>query len=357
MQSIWTEASIGFAAAFVLSVVAIRWVGPLGWMDCPDQTRKKHSKPVARTAGLVLWALLLFLHATGRGPFPLDSMEWAGVHLMAAVGLLDDRFNLRPRYKALAGFAVSLLLAWHAAWTLGGGVEEVSFLGMSLPNHPILTVPILSLWFWAMPQAYNLIDGINGLSMGFAALLFGVLGWSLGAQSALLWGGLAALLLMNFPKAHHFLGDCGALMLGTFFSLLAVKAFAFRDPNLLLWVFAYPTVDVTMVVGIRKWKGLPLSGADRSHLHHWMMDRFEGRAWMATPALLGIAGLPMMRATAIPGNEVVSALGLGLLLLLAFRVFRDRVTAANEASAQVRREIPFMTSASVRDVSGSHPRL
>jgi UDP-GlcNAc:undecaprenyl-phosphate GlcNAc-1-phosphate transferase len=278
---------------------------------------------------------------------------------MAVVGLLDDRLNLRARYKAMAGLSVAVMLALHVAFSLGRMTEQVSFLGLSLPSHPVIIFPVLMLWFWALPQAYNLIDGINGLSMGYASLLLGVLGWNLGMQSALLWGGLAAVLILNFPKAKHFLGDCGALMLGTFFAILGVEAFALRDPNLLLWVFAYPIVDVCLVVGIRRWRSVPISRADRSHLHHWMMDRMNGRSWFATPILLGIAALPMLRATAIPGSQVISLAGLGVLLLLALKAFKDRVITKNGsvAATQIRREIPFMVSGSVREASGSHPRL
>jgi len=306
--------------------------------------------------------MVLAAQVSGRMPFHLDPIDWMGIHLMAFVGLLDDRFNLRPRYKAMAGLGVAVLLATHVAMSMGGVVDYVPFLDLAFPTHPVVLVPLLVLWFWALPQAYNLIDGINGLSMGYAALLMGVLSWNLGAQPALLWGGLAAVLALNFPKAHHFLGDCGALMLGTFYAVLGVEAFALRDPNLLLWVFAYPILDVCLVVGIRSWRGHPLGGADRSHLHHWMMDHVRGRSWFATPILLAIAALPMLRATAFPGHIGLSRLGLGVLLVLVFKAFKDRVTAgegreARTAAAQVRREIPFMASGSIREVSGSHSKL
>lgn len=358
MASSWTQPALGFALGLALSGALIRWVGPLGWMDLPDAARKKHGRPTARTGGLVLWLVLMAAHATGQWRFHLDLADWAGVYAMAFIGMLDDRFNLRPRYKAMAGFGVALMLAFHVTGTLGRQLEEVSFLDFTLSSHPAVLVPLLTLWFWALPQAYNLIDGINGLAMGFAALALGVLGWNLGAQSGLFWGGLAAVLVLNFPKARHFLGDCGALMLGTLFAILGVEAFALRNPNLLLWVFAYPTVDVLLVVGIRAWKGLPLGGADRSHLHHWMMDRMNGRSWFATPTLLCIAALPMLHATNLPGHEAMSRMGVVVLAILALKAFRDRVTAKDQpATAQVRREIPFMVSGNVREVSGSHTRL
>ena len=337
----------------------MRWVGPLGWMDHPEKKRKHHARPTPRTAGIVLWLGFSTVQVLGLDPFKLDLADSFVIHLMALTGLLDDRFNLRPRYKAIVGLAAANVLALHVSLALGLHSDHVPFLGLSLPTHPAFTAPLLLAWFWGVPQAYNLIDGVNGLSMGYAGLLLGVLGWNLGLQPMLLWGGLAAVFALNFPKAHHFLGDCGALMLGTLFAVLGVEAFAGLHPDLLLWVFAYPIVDVGLVVSIRRWKGQPLGQADRSHLHHWMMEHLHGRVWLVTPLLLGLAALPMLRATPLPGNVLLSDLGLVALLLLAFKVFKDRVSKPAKAKevAHVRREIPLMTPSVLQDPSGSHLKL
>jgi UDP-GlcNAc:undecaprenyl-phosphate GlcNAc-1-phosphate transferase len=294
----------------------------------------------------------------------MDFMDLAGVHAMALVGLLDDCCDLRPRHKALAGLSVAALLAVHVASSLGPGSGWVSFLEVLIPTHPVVVVPILMLWFWAVPQAYNLMDGINGLSLGFGALVLAVLSWNVGVQPMLLWGGMATVFLLNFPKAHHFIGDCGALMLGTLFSLLAVETFALRDPNLLLWVFAYPALDVSLVVAIRRWKGQPLGVADRSHFHHWMMERMGNRVWLATPCLLGLAVLPMTRATALPGHQAISLLGLVALAILIIKAFVDRVKEDSMPApqAQARRPVPMMRARSEvalhsAEASGSHTAL
>lgn len=352
--------AVGLALGLSLSWAMIRWVAPFGWMDRPDQARKRHARPTPRTGGLALWTGLILIQTSGRAFFGLNGMEWLAIHAMAATGLMDDRFNLKARYKAVVGLAVAVMLAAHVTESLGKSADFLPFLGMDLPTHPILLFPLLMAWFWGVPQAYNLIDGINGLSLGFAALLLGVLGLNLGVLPALFWGGLLGVFALNFPKAHHFLGDCGALMFGTLFAILGVKAFGLRDPNLLFWVFAYPIIDVCLVVSIRRWRGTPLSGADRSHLHHWMMDHVGHRAWRATPILLCLGALPMLRAVTFPGVGALSSLGLVTLVFLAFKAFKDRVSRPKDRhlAAQVRREIPFMLpTALTREASGSHPKL
>jgi len=324
---------IGAASALVLSLVCIRWVAPLGWMDHPDP-RKQHRTPTAQTAGLALWLLLLGLLALGKCPLPLDRTEWACVHAMALIGLLDDRFNLRSRHKAILGLGIALVLAVNMAPDLGRLTTEVHFLGLVLPNHPLVTVTLLALWFWFIPQAFNLIDGLNGLSMGFSLLVLSMLAWVMGYAPAggFLTGGLLATLLLNYPKARHFLGDCGSLMLGSLFAVLAAKAFAVTDADLMLWVFAYPAVDVSLVVAVRRWKGLPLGQADRSHLHHYLVDRLgAGRVWLVPVILLFLAGLPMTRALGFAGHKATSLLGLAILVGLALRAFSDRVHPTKSA--------------------------
>lgn len=324
---------IGAAITFVISLACIRWVAPLGWTDHPDP-RKQHRAPTALTAGLALWILLTGLLALGKCPLPIDRVEWAAVHGMALMGFLDDRLNLRSRYKAICGLGIALLLAVDMAPELSQLTTRIHFLGLSLPDHPLVTVTLLTLWFWSIPQAYNLIDGLNGLSMGHSLLLLSLFGLVLGhaPSGGFLFGGVMAVLLLNYPKARHFLGDCGSLMLGTLFAVLTAKAFAVANANLMLWVFAYPAVDATLVVSVRKWKRVPLGHADRSHLHHFLVDRLGSqRAWLVPLVLLSLAALPMSRALSFPGHNATSLLGLAALVFLALTAFRDRVDPAKVA--------------------------
>jgi hypothetical protein len=147
-------------------------------------------------------------------------------------------------------------------------------------------------------------------------------------------------------------------MLGTLFAILGVEAFALKAPDLLLWVFAYPIVDVSLVVCIRWWKNQPLGGADRSHLHHWMMDHVGRRSWIATPILLCIAALPMLRAVPFPGHLPLSLLGVMALCLLALKAFKDRVGRPVREARKTPRDnkvVPFIVSPRLdKASSGTH---
>jgi UDP-GlcNAc:undecaprenyl-phosphate GlcNAc-1-phosphate transferase len=305
---------------------------------------------------MALWGVLVLAHLSGWLPWHLHWVDWMGINAMALMGALDDRLDLRARHKAMVGLAVATLMAAEASWTLYHTVSYVNFLYLQIPTFPVLTFPFLFFWLWSIPQAYNLIDGVNGLSMGLGLLLLGVLGWHQGVQPVFLWGALISAFLLNFPRAIHFLGDCGAMMLGTLFAILSIRVLVPTNANLPLWVFAYPIVDVSMVVAIRAWNGHPLGRADRSHLHHWMMDHLNNRAWLATPMLLLLAVLPMLRATGLPGTRSLSLAGGGCLLLLAAKAFRDRTRQKGVSSKRLspaRRNINFITTADAPASTGS----
>ncbi len=337
-----------------LSLAAIRWLAPRGWMDVPD-ARKRHQEATPLTGGLALWAVLVLGHLTGWLRLPFHGVDWTAIHAMALMGAVDDRFGLRARYKALIGLLVALVLGWHAAQGLlpQGGLVHVARL--DLPNRLAFTVPLAVLWFWGIPQAFNLIDGMNGLALGLAALLLVVLGFGAGSGASVLLGAVVAALVLNYPRARHFLGDAGAFLLGTLLAILALKRGLPAHPNLALWVFAYPIVDVTLVVAIRLIQRRSLAEADHNHLHDWMSEHLERFGvprprLAATPLLLLLAAGPMLHVLPWAYAHPVGLAGLALLLVVAAAqcrivlLRRERVEAA----------LPEPRVVSAPRVSGAH---
>ncbi|WP_243384733.1 glycosyltransferase family 4 protein [Geothrix alkalitolerans] len=331
-----------------------RVLGPRGWMDLPS-LRKSHGQPVPRVGGVALLLVLLVAKALGVLHLGLTHLEWAVIAGMGAVGILDDRFNLRARWKAMAGLLVAVPLAFvHTQELLVSGMN-VTLFGLDIPDHPLVFFPLLTLWYWGVPNAFNLIDGLNGLSLGFSCALLAALGLGpashIGSGAAPLLGALVALLALNYPKARHFMGDAGSLALGSLFAILVMEQALPVHRGLGLWLMAYPILDVTTVVAIRKYCGRPLGQADRSHLHHWLLERFGGRAWLVTPVLVGLAALPMTRDLPWAHARTISFLGFGVLVILAVRVFIDRAIL-NPSSAFVPRKEP--RHAFLNEASGTH---
>ncbi|MBI4913961.1 MAG: undecaprenyl/decaprenyl-phosphate alpha-N-acetylglucosaminyl 1-phosphate transferase [Acidobacteria bacterium] len=336
---------LALLAALAMGWVLARWLGPRGFMDVPSG-RRNHEFPVPRTAGLAFWILVVAGHLGGILEFPLRPMEWAGLGVLVLVGFLDDRFGLRARWKALAGLAVALIIAVPGAMALVAMKPNLHLLGLHIP--PLLPVGILllTILYWSIPHAFNLIDGAHGLAMGYALIVLGFLA-AAGSPRPAAMGLLVGLLAFNWPRAKHFLGDCGSLGLGLLLALLAKKAVGATDPNLVLWLFAYPIVDTSLVVAIRLSQGRNLGEGDRSHLHHQWGDRFPGLRACVAPLLWAQAALCASAVVVRGAWWILPWTGAGLLLgqalyfywralnpratLQALKMYEDPVTDHGES--------------------------
>ena len=261
----------------------------LGLLDIPGG-RRQHQVPVPRAGGLAFLAALLAALPWPAFRLPLTPMETGAVLVMGFVGLLDDRWDCPARWKACHGLALAVVLGLGAYRGLAGAPWSCELCGLALPPSPWLVVPLLVLFFWSLPQAFNLIDGANGLASGFGLVVIGSL-WGFGAPLPLAAGALLACLLWNWPRALLFLGDCGSLSIGLLLVLLAQKVLLRSGPTHLLWLFAYPIADVLLVIFIRKVTRRPIFCGDRNHLHFQIMDRWPALRPATVPLLLSLSAL------------------------------------------------------------------
>lgn len=317
---------MGALVTTLLSGLAIRWVAPRGWMDAPDE-RKHHQGLVPRTGGLALWGALILGQISGCLALPISPREWLCLHGLALLGFLDDRFSLSAKLKAIVGLALAVCLAVLVAGMFRAARPEVVLMGLSIPTaYLFATVPLLTLWFWAIPQSFNLIDGMNGLAIGTALLITLSLRLALPqGQGVFLLGGLLAVFLLNWPRAFHFLGDCGAYLLGGLLSLLVLKTQAFHYPSHALWIFAYPVLDTFLVVITRIIYRRPLGQGDRCHYHHHLQRVLGRHAAWAVPWLWLQGAALATRPLYFPGSDLIAWSTLGLMLAQgAYFVYQAR---------------------------------
>ncbi|HVF38382.1 MAG TPA: MraY family glycosyltransferase, partial [Gemmatimonadaceae bacterium] len=147
----------------------------------------------------------------------------------------------------------------------------------------LLSLPLLLLWIVGVTNAFNFIDGLNGLAGGIAivacaatAVAAIVLGNLVVVIPVIALGGaLLGFLRYNFPNAKVFLGDAGSLSIGFLLAVLSVRgAQGFGGSVLVvipLLALFVPILDTSLAV-IRRWlRHVPLSGADARHIHHRLL--------------------------------------------------------------------------------------
>ncbi len=263
-----------FAGALVLVAGAtplMRRLAPrLGLVDQPD-TRKVHLNPTPLMGGVALYAGIILALLIFQERYRVDQAAsiLIGASWMSFLGVLDDRWGLRPMIK-LAGQVIA------AVFLVLTGVQ-VSFL-----PYEALNVAVTIFWVVGITNAVNLLDNMDGLSSGVVAtaaayfLLMAMMSrqYLVGALAAALLGACLGFLLYNFNPASIFMGDAGSLFLGFMLAAVGLKLRFPAHSAFLTWMvpvmaLGLPILDTTLVFISRLRRGVnPLTTPGKDHLSH-----------------------------------------------------------------------------------------
>ena len=281
---------ISFLTSFLLFPVIIKIFKQLKWFEAPG-IHKIHSDFVPSMGGVAILfgASLALLMTLPFHQWILLKYFFISVAIMFMIGLRDDVLALSPRQKLVSQFLPVFVMVFL------DNLRLVSFYGLgSSDQFPVYVSYIISLFtVIIITNAYNLIDGIDGLAgtVGFLALFFFGSWFYLIDQtflSLIAWcyaGSLIAFLVFNWQPSKIFMGDTGALMVGLILSYFAIRFinFNFQLPSdhpakfnatiaTAVCVLIIPIFDTLRVIilRLRKWQS-PFH-ADRNHIHHQFLS-------------------------------------------------------------------------------------
>ncbi|HEV2281583.1 MAG TPA: MraY family glycosyltransferase [bacterium] len=364
--------AIGFVIAYLLTP-AVGWLAKqLGVLDHPGG-RHIHRVPVPRLGGLAIY--LAFVAAVLVGlpverpihvafeshritiviPYlpaidrPIVALL-LGATLITLVGAFDDIRGTRPLVKLIGQIAAAAVLL-----PFGVGMDVLTnplggmfFVG---PLGAIVTV----VWIVALCNVMNLIDGVDGLASGIAAIAGttllvasyhrGDVGTAI--LAAALAGGALGFIPYNFNPARIFLGDTGSMLLGYLLGALSVlgtyKSYTALSLLVALAALGVPVTDTAFAIA-RRWRNRrPIFEADTQHLHHRLMAR--GLTPRQTTAVLylvtGILSAGALMVSGVGRFPIIAILGL-LLALLALGARKTGLFASSpRAAASPPATMPF----------------
>lgn len=272
--------AVPFSVAFILTPLITKLALRYDVLDRPS-VHKTHIDAKPLLGGLSIFisfavVILLFL--------PMDKKMISMVVstlVLVVTGLYDDLYDLKPMLKLTAQVAAaSIVIMWNA--------NLFRFFVEYFSNYNITAVVVYFLiigWVVLMINAFNLIDGIDGLAAGTAAIIFiamAVLSFFEGGRPNMfgvqLIGAAACLgfLFYNFHPARIYMGDCGSMLLG--FVLATVHLYTIKYPfsvQLVLgsiFIFAYPALDISYAIYRRICYRNSLFKADKGHIHHVILS-------------------------------------------------------------------------------------
>ncbi len=220
--------SIAVVLAITPSIISIARKKNI--FDFPTE-QKLHKGQIPHIGGFAIFAGVLFAYSLWKPPLPDPSFRYilASVLILFLVGLKDDIMGMTPLHKLLAQIVVALIITIDGE----GAVRLTNFHGlMAIYEIPYWVSVLFSVFiFVVITNAFNLIDGIDGLAAGLgfiSSLTFGF--WfyctnnlTTACIGFALAGALLGILFFNFTPAKIFIGDCGSLIIGFLISLMAIK--------------------------------------------------------------------------------------------------------------------------------------
>ncbi|MBX3175989.1 MAG: undecaprenyl/decaprenyl-phosphate alpha-N-acetylglucosaminyl 1-phosphate transferase [Candidatus Hydrogenedentes bacterium] len=205
----------------------------------------------------------------------------AGALGILALGLVDDTRGMRARYKLAGQLAVALFVTCFGFAVSSVSLPLLGTINLGLPLGILLT----AFWIVGLINAFNLIDGIDGLASGIAfvgALSLVALSLIQGnafitLAGAALAGGVLAFLLFNFPPARMFLGDTGSMFLGYALATMSLVG-AQKSPAAIILVapvlaLSFPIFETLVSIIRRYLRGVPIFMGDNHHTHHRLLSK------------------------------------------------------------------------------------
>lgn len=277
------------AVAFLVTVSMLFVLRPLarsvGLLDRPGG-HKTHSGDVPVIGGIAIYFGLFFAAMVGPELTRNAVVMLTVGALMVVVGVVDDRFNLKPSVRLVAQVAASIVLVIGTDYV----VDSLgSILGFDAFDLGFLALPFTVIACVALVNACNMLDGMDGLAGGTSLVAFiafatvAVTSNTIGAVvvcSALV-GALVAFLIFNLPTHFNrplrtFLGDAGSTLMGFTLSAVALVLVQ-RDkghmaPAYVLWFVAIPIFELFTTTFRRLRIGRSPLFPDNGHFHHTLLE-------------------------------------------------------------------------------------
>lgn len=326
-------------AASLLFTLAVRTVARWrGWIAQPRADRW-HRKPTALYGGVGIFVGFLAAYLWRRpATFAGDAILVACAAAMFGLGLVDDRWRLKPYAKLVGQVAIAALL------TLFG-------LRLHWFANPILDQGLSIFWLVGVTNALNLLDNIDGAAAGIAviAALYMVFFCHAGGQpdaaglAASFAGATLGFLVFNFHPASIFMGDCGSLFLGFFLgglSLATLQVGTRRDllatlsiPVLLLLL---PIIDTTLVTVSRRYYGRRVSQGGRDHTSHRLvaLGLSERAATLALWLLAIVSGGIAVMVQTLSTMLAIAIVAIFAMTVLFLMIFIGRVKVYSAVTSE-----------------------
>ncbi|PHM70977.1 UDP-N-acetylglucosamine--undecaprenyl-phosphate N-acetylglucosaminephosphotransferase [Xenorhabdus sp. KJ12.1] len=321
-----------FIFSLVFLFMARKVAKKVGLVDKPNY-RKRHHGLIPLVGGISVFVSVCFAFVITKEFIPHKWLYLFCAGILVFIGALDDRFDISVKIRATIQALVGISMMYFADLRLESLGNTFGPWEMTLgPFSYVVTLFAV----WAAINAFNMVDGIDGLLGGLSCVSFGALGillYESGNTALAFWcfafiAGILPYIFLNLgllgKRFKVFMGDAGSTLIG--FTIIWLLTEATQggnrsiNPVTALWIIAIPLMDMVAIMYRRLRKGMSPFSPDRQHIHHLIMRAgFTSRQafvliTMAAALLAGI-GIIGERLDFVPQWVMLA------LFLLAFMLY------------------------------------
>nr|WP_136251692.1 UDP-N-acetylglucosamine--undecaprenyl-phosphate N-acetylglucosaminephosphotransferase [Ningiella ruwaisensis] len=294
---------------FALALVMLLFMSPLahqlGLVDHPS-ARKHHNGTVPLTGGLAIFSSVLVASLLFDVWYERSGLFFTASFLIVLLGMLDDKFDLSAKGRLICQFLVASIMVWVAQNSIMnlGDIFSIGDIKLDISGYFFTMVCVVG-----VVNAFNMIDGIDGLAGGISLIVLLAVVFLLVASNnghlimtpMMMVAAIVPFLAFNlsmkgFKGNKIFMGDSGSMFVGLTIVWLLVdytqgSTQAIR-PITAVWIIGLPLLDMAAIMYRRARKGQSMLRPDRQHLHNIFM-----RAGLSShKALLAILALGLLCA-------------------------------------------------------------
>lgn len=274
----WTAIGISLVISILSIPIIIKICKRYSLYD-PVNARKIHTGNIPRLGGVGIIAsyivgLLVYSIALRQMSFPRIFPIFIASLIIFVFGIFDDVYEMKARHKLPAQIIATLIVILN-------GYEFRQIFDWVLPRW--LSIPLSSGWMLGIINAYNLIDGLDGLcgSLSFLTMLvLGILFRTFSDPLAgiffILAAALFGFLVYNWPPAKIFMGDGGSQFMGFMIAsaplYFSAGALEYNKFLIMLVLVSIPMMDTIAAIWRRLRDHYPIFRPDRAHLHHKLLN-------------------------------------------------------------------------------------
>lgn len=303
---------ISFILVMILVPICKKIAFKYNIVDTPSENRKIHkgSKPYLGGVAVYLGAFITYLIYL-KGSFVFSDLTiWILGGLLVAVGVYDDMRNMRAYKKLIFQFLIAFVTCLSIP-----GFTQLSLGPVVIDFTTFQAVIIQSIWIVTLINAFNLIDGLDGLSSGLATISLSFL-WIVMQVTGILVGdiyvvimigSLLAFLYYNFYPSTIFLGDAGSMFIGYYIGVITLsqyKSFTLTTTGILILVAFIPLLDILLAMIRRKANKQKIFSADALHFHHRLLRRglSHGQAVLVMYLIMTVYAMGSLVMTIVDGS-------------------------------------------------------